>query len=128
VSESFVLDSSAVLCLIQNEPGASLVREALPLSCLSAVNLAEITSKLSEWGMDNRVIASALDPLQLRIIPFDATQARACGMLRQTTRRLGLSLGDRACLALAANLKATALTTDRAWSAVGDIATVKVVR
>jgi PIN domain nuclease of toxin-antitoxin system len=74
---------------------------------------------MTDLGMDDALISSVLDPLQLRVVAFDATQARAAGLLRDTTRSLGLSLGDRACLALAAQLGATALTTDRAWAKLG---------
>ena len=128
MSESYVLDASAVLCMIQNEPGADMVTDALPLSCISAVNLAEIVAKMSERGLNDTDAAAVLDPLQLRVIPFDAGLAHASGMLRSATRGLGLSLGDRACLALAAKLKATVLTTDRAWRALGGIASVVLVR
>jgi PIN domain nuclease of toxin-antitoxin system len=128
VTDRFVLDASAVICLIRNEPGAGVVIAALPESCISAVNLSEVVAKMCELGMDEALIATVLDPLKLRVSPFDASQAHASGMLRPLTRALGLSLGDRACLALAANLGATALTTDRAWTQLQGIAPVALAR
>lgn len=123
-----VLDASAILCLIRNEPGAVIVKECLPDSVISAVNLAEIIAKMDELGMDASLIAAVLDPLQLSVVPFDADLAHASGILRRHTRAFGLSLGDRACLALASKLGTVALTTDRAWAALDHIAAVKMVR
>jgi len=128
VTERVVLDASAVMCLIRNEPGANTVKSALPESCISAVNLAEIVAKMNELGMDEALIAQVLDPLQMHVVPFDAALAHASGMLRSATRALGLSLGDRACLALAARLGATAMTTDKAWSGLAGIASVALAR
>lgn len=105
-----------------------MVKSALPESCMSAVNLGEIVAKMSDLGMDRALIAQVLDPLQLHVVPFDAALAHASGMLRQSTRGLGLSLGDRACLALAARLGATALTTDKAWSTLQGIASIALAR
>ena len=128
MTERYVLDASAVMCLIRNEPGANIVKAALPDSCLSAVNLAEVVAKMSELGLSDDLITQVLDPLQLKIVAFDSDLARASGLLRPATRTLGLSLGDRACLALTARLGATALTTDRAWIAAGGIASVTLLR
>ena len=128
MSERYVLDASAVLCLIRAEPGAEVVKEALPHSAISTVNLAEVIGKMIDLGMDEALIAQVLDPLKLRAVPFDTAQARACGMLRRATRTHGLSLGDRACLAFAALSGATALTTDRAWASLAGGATVVFAR
>jgi PIN domain nuclease of toxin-antitoxin system len=128
VTEHYVLDASAVLCLIRGEPGADVVQAALPSSSMSAVNLGEVVAKMVDLGMDAALIAEVLDPLRLRAVPFDGAQARASGMLREPTRALGLSLGDRACLALAAQLGATALTTDQAWSPLSAVATIRLAR
>jgi len=96
VSEQFVLDASAILCLIRGEPRAEVVKAALPGSAVSAVNLAEVIGKMVDLGMSGEMIDAVLDPLQLRTIPFDGDQARVCGLLRERTRAQGLSLGDRA--------------------------------
>jgi ribonuclease VapC len=116
VSETYVLDASAVLCLLQEEKGAERVARALPAAVIGAVNYAEVVGKLVESGIDEATADGLMDTLQLNVIPFDRIQARLAGALRATTRKLGLSLGDRACLALAAAEGATALTCERAWT------------
>jgi ribonuclease VapC len=116
VSESYVLDASAVLCLLQEEKGAERVAEALPDAMIGAVNYSEVVAKLVEAGIDEVTVDSLIDKLQLKVIPFDRTQARLAGSFRAATRKLGLSLGDRACLALAAAEGATALTCERIWT------------
>jgi len=128
VTERYVLDASALLCLIRNEPGADTVRAVLPESSIGAVNLSEVIAKMADLGMDADLIDAVLGPLQLPVIPFDAAQARLAGLMRPATRSLGLSLGDRTCLALAAQPGATAMTTDRAWDAVGEPAKVMLAR
>jgi ribonuclease VapC len=116
VNETYVLDASAVLCLLQEEKGAERVAETLPDSMIGAVNYSEVVAKLVEAGLDEVTVDSLIDKLQLNVIPFDRIQARLAGSLRSTTRKLGLSLGDRACLALAAAEGATALTCERIWT------------
>jgi ribonuclease VapC len=116
VSDIYVLDASAVLCLLQEEKGAERVARALPAAVIGAVNYAEVVGKLVESGIDEATADGLVDTLQLNVIPFDRIQARLAGALRATTRKLGLSLGDRACLALAAAEGATALTCERAWT------------
>jgi ribonuclease VapC len=116
VSETYVLDASAVLCLLQEEKGSERVAEALPAAIIGAVNYSEVVGKLVETGIDEATVDGLIDKLQLKVIPFDRTQARFAASLRLTTRKLGLSLGDRACLALAAAEGATALTCERIWT------------
>jgi len=128
VTERYVLDASAVLCLIRNEPGADTVKAALPESSVGAVNLSEVIAKMADLGMDADLIDAVLGPLQLPAIPFDAAQARVAGLMRPATRPLGLSLGDRACLALAEQSGATAITTDRAWAALREGPKVMLAR
>jgi ribonuclease VapC len=116
VSESYVLDASALLCLLQEEKGADRVARVLPAAKIGAVNYSEVVGKLVEAGVDEATVDGLIDTLQLKMVPFDRTQARLAGLLRTTTRRLGLSLGDRACLALAQVEGAIALTCDRSWT------------
>jgi ribonuclease VapC len=116
VSESYVLDASALLCLLQEEKGSERVAEALPDAMIGAVNYSEVVAKLVEVGLSDVMVDGLMDKLQLRVIPFDRIQARLAGALRAATRKLGLSLGDRACLALAAVEGATALTCERIWT------------
>ena len=124
-----VLDASALLALLQDEPGADAVASRLPNSAISAVNLSEVVAKLTERGVPAAELRQALDGMALDVRPFDTEAAYAAGSLRRATRTLGLSLGDRACLALAMQLDAVALTTDRAWLGLPDVAVrVEAVR
>jgi PIN domain nuclease of toxin-antitoxin system len=112
-----VLDTSALLATLQNEPGKERVDAALlDESCyLSSVNLAEFATKCLGGGMSRPDLNAVLAGFDFEIVPFDRALALATGALRTPTRHLGLSLGDRACLALAQHLNATALTADRPW-------------
>src|SRR5438105_2756528 len=100
----FVLDSSAVLAALHKEPGGDLVLSRLGGASISAVNFAEVVSKLGRTGGDLSQVLSDLHDLVPDIRPFDADQALAAGLLDSRTRALGLSLGDRACLSLAKTL------------------------
>ena len=111
-----VLDASALLALMNDEPGATSVRETFQEAVISTVNLAEVVSKLVDGGMPEAQIFNDLGELNLSDIPFDAQQAYATGLLRSLTRSRGLSLGDRACLSLALQLQSPVITTDRAWA------------
>ena len=123
-----VLDASALLALLQAERGAAAVAAVVRGSLVSAVNLCEVVGKLSEAGMPDAAIRAALDSLGLRVIPFDELQAYAAGVLRTATKSEGLSLGDRACLALARSMGAVAWTADTAWSRVSVGVAVNVIR
>ncbi|BCM87941.1 type II toxin-antitoxin system VapC family toxin [Methylobacterium indicum] len=111
-----VLDASAVLAVIFSEAGADRVAGHLPGARISAVNAAEVMTKLVDLGMPEDTVEAIFEGLQLTIVPFEIAHARASARLRPLTRPAGLSLGDRACLAVAGQLGAPALTTDRAWS------------
>ena len=111
-----VLDASALLALLNGETGADAVARAIPGAVISSVNLSEVIAKLADAGMPEREVHEALDPLGLGVIPFDETLAYLAGTLRPATRSLGLSLGDRACLALGMHAGAAVLTTERAWT------------
>lgn len=110
-----VLDASALLALLNDEKGADRVRELLPDALISTVNLAEVTTRLSLLGMPGEQIRDILTLLGLEILPFDEEQAFLAGIFSAKTHSLGLSLGDRACLALASVIGATAVTADRVW-------------
>jgi PIN domain nuclease of toxin-antitoxin system len=83
---------------------------------ISAVNLSEVVAKLAEHGMPEPAIHSALEGLGLKVIDLDRDLAYRAGMLRPPTKALGLSLGDRACLALGLQSDAPVVTADRVWS------------
>ncbi|MBI4295821.1 MAG: type II toxin-antitoxin system VapC family toxin [Chloroflexi bacterium] len=123
-----VIDASALLALLNAEPGADIVAEALPRGVISAVNLSEVVTKLSEAGMPENAVHLAMQPLGLEVVPFDEEQAYQAGLLRTATQDLGVSLGDRACLTLANMLGVVALTADRAWAGLSVGATIKVIR
>ncbi|HJS85968.1 MAG TPA: type II toxin-antitoxin system VapC family toxin [Acetobacteraceae bacterium] len=111
-----VLDASALLALLLGEKGAERVVDLLPRASVSAVNLSEVAAKLGERGMPELGIRTAFGDLDLDVHAFDQEAAFAAGLLRQRTRDRGLSLGDRACLALALRLDAIAATADQAWA------------
>ena len=111
-----IMDASAILALLNAEPGAPEVAVAVPEAGISSVNLSEVVAKLVEGGMPGEATREALHVLELEVVPFDTQQAYDAGFLRDSTRSLGLSFGDRACLGLARQLGLPVLTTDRNWS------------
>jgi len=122
------LDASALLALLNDEPGASVVAETIPGAIISAVNLSEVVAKLSDVGVPENVIREALGGLGLQVDDLGTALAFDAGLLRPTTRAHGLSLGDRCCLALAARLEMPALTADRAWAEADLVAEVVLIR
>jgi PIN domain nuclease of toxin-antitoxin system len=115
-----VLDASAVLAFLQQEPGAARVELALlEERChLLTINLAEVLSRLSDWRVPVVEAEARIAAMDVELVPFDRQLARVTAELRQPTRNLGLSLGDRACLALARVMGGRALTADRSWAAL----------
>jgi ribonuclease VapC len=110
-----VLDASALLAFLRDEPGAEKVAAVLTRSCISAVNLAETISKMVEYGKPLDAVSFQIERLRIAVIPFDAVQAKIVASLWKATRVAGVSLGDRACLSLAMQTSLPALTTERAW-------------
>ncbi len=128
-----VLDASALLAFINDEPGVDRVGEAIARGALvSAVNWAEVLAKLVVVGGEpNEVAAIALpvgDGGRLQLVPFDDEQARESARLIRKTRSLGLSLADRAALALAGLRGVPVLTTDRAWRSLRLSIRIEVIR
>ncbi len=123
-----VIDASALLAMLNAEPGAEVVAEAILRAAISAVNISEVVSKLSEAGMPESAIRHALQPLGMEVVPFDEDQAYQAGLLRVPTKDAGLSLGDRGCLGLAGKLGLPALTADRTWLKLSLGVTVKIIR
>src|SRR3954468_13135850 len=121
-----VLDASAVLAALLDEPGARRVGEALDAAVISAVNLAEIAAALVRNGAGEAEARAVLQALALTVVPADEALAIDAGLMRPITDRAGLSLGDRFCLALARRLGAPALTADRKWSEVAEALGVEV--
>ena len=123
-----VLDASALLAVLRAEPGAERVEEHLGGAAIGAVNLSEVVAKLIEDGVPEAQIRLAIERLELDVHAFDAEHACTAGLLRKMTRALGLSFGDRACLALARSLGVPALTADRSWSRLDLGIAIKVIR
>ena len=121
-----VLDASALLALLQNEPGAARVKGAIDGARMSVVNLAEVVSHYAKLGAGRAAIEAMLHPLPIVLEPVDAELSYLAGMMRPITLPRGLSLGDRYCLALAKQKGATALTAQRRWPEIATLAGVVV--
>ena len=118
-----------MLALLHEEPGADAVEAALDGAVMSCVNLSEVLQKAEQHGVDTEGLEFDLQALGVRLHPFDVGSARDAADLWPVTKRRGLSLGDRACLALARSLGGIAVTTDARWSQIeGMDVSVEVVR
>jgi len=125
----FLLDASALLAYLHREPGWQTVRQAVYQGAvIGSVNLAEALGKLAEKGVDVGVMAVKLRALGIEVEPFLDSDALEAARLRPKTRPLGLSLGDRACLALGLRLGLPVLTADRAWAELELPIEIKVIR
>lgn len=113
-----VLDASALLALLQVEPGSERVAQALPDAAMSVANLAEVAAKQVDIGLDGAVLVNRTDALGIQAYEVTRDDVEAQARLRQLDRggRNGLSLGDRLCLALALRLDLPVITADRAWT------------
>lgn len=123
-----VLDSSAVLAVLNNETGSQIVTAILNDALISAVNHAEVISKLVEQGATLEQARAMLRIIDIGVVEFDRATAERVGELRAATKRLGLSLGDRACIALAEQKNAPALTGDRRWVGADCRAQIRLIR
>jgi ribonuclease VapC len=122
-----ILDASAVLALINREPGQDVVAATLISGAtICSVNLAEVITIMLRDGVPENSIQLIVDRLPMVVVDFDRDLALAAGLMSNLTRPLGLSLGDRACLALAHRRNASALTADRAWIQAGPLVGVTV--
>jgi ribonuclease VapC len=128
VADAVVVDSSVVLAVVHDESGAEQFGELLPGILISTVNLAEVIGRMAERNMPIDAIRVALEPLDLKSVDHDTDLAERTGLLRPLTRHLGLSLGDRACLALAQREGLPVYTADRRWSSLAIGIDVRVVR
>jgi PIN domain nuclease of toxin-antitoxin system len=123
-----VLDASALLALINGEPGSEIVAAALGDAAISTVNLTEVVTKMIDIGIpENDAWNEAVD-LVPRLVDFGPELSRRAARLRISTRALGHSLGDRACLALAELLRLPALTTDQAWRSLSIGVEIRLIR
>lgn len=125
-----VLDASALLAFLLDEPGSDAVEEALAAGAsMSAVNLSEVLTKLADIGLDPEAEAGSLEEMGLLGIAvdveaFDRELALEAAKLRRSTKGHGLSLGDRACIALGRLRGATVLTAERTWERVPDLGVI----
>ena len=123
-----MLDSSVVLAIMLKETGRDVLDGVVDDLALSTVNLGEVVTKLVEYGYLPGAVARAIAPFRAWCRPLTEAQAMQAGLWRGVTKRLGLSLGNRCCLALGHDLKATVYTTDRAWAGLDLGVRVEVVR
>ena len=124
-----VLDASAILALLFNEPNSDTVATALQHErCMvTAANHAEVIAKLLDRGLSPPDVAAALSALPMQVIDSTAADGEAAGYMRSASRAIGLSLGDRLCLATAQRLGGGVITADRAWLALGSALNLSIV-
>ena len=123
-----VFDSSALLTIAFQEDGADVAARYVHEGIMSAVNASEVVGKFVDLGFADDEARRALLAFGLTIRPFDEHCAMAAGLLRPATRKQGLSLGDRACLALAIRERVRVITADRAWARLDLSIDVQVIR
>ena len=123
-----VLDSSALLAMLFFEPGCERVAELVPRSCMSTVNLAEVLGRLARDGRALDEVLDQIERMGIAWIDFDREVAIGAAALLRPTARWGLSLGDRACLALARLRNLPAVTAERAGAKLDLDVAIEVVR
>ena len=123
-----VFDTSAILALIRAEPGWDRAAAALPGAVLCAVNAAELYSKLADWQMPPHEQARYHTVIEDIVVPLDNDLALRAGAFRRSTKAYGLSIADRACLALAQRLGVRAVTADKIWTKVEVGVEIEVIR
>ncbi len=123
-----VLDASALLALLNQEPGHEEVARTIPDAAISAVNLSEVAAKLAESGMPEEAIREALEGLAIDVHDFGREPAFQTALLRPSTKHKGLSLTDRACLALGQQLNLPVITADRVWEELDLGVEVRLIR
>ena len=123
-----IADASAILALLKQEPFGTLDPKRLFRATISAVNLSEVLERLCSGGLSESEAEEAVAELSLRVADFDEPQARLAAYLRPQTRRVGLSLGDRACLALGLHLGSPVITADRVWASLDTGVEVVLIR
>ena len=127
MTSGVVLDASALLAMIREEPGGELVAGVVARARMSAVNFAEVVSYLTYAGVPPGQIEDMLTPLPVVVIDADVELAWMAGRLREATAQAGLSLGDRFCLALAMRDRLPAWTADRQWRTISNRIDAEVV-
>jgi ribonuclease VapC len=123
-----VLDASAIIAVINREPGAERVVPVADGAVVSSLIVAEVVTWLALRNIPEREIVATIDELNFRIEAFDQSRAMTAGLLVSKTKRRGLSLADRACLALAIELGLPAMTANRAWRNLDIGVEIRLVR
>jgi ribonuclease VapC len=118
VSKAAILDASALLALLGDEPGAELVAPLLDGAIISTVNWSEVLNRYVDLGLEIEARDAEIDSLGVSLALFTSRQAEIAAGLLPFTRKAGLSLADRACLALALDLGGQPVTADRAWGRI----------
>ncbi len=124
-----ILDASALLALIKNESGADKVEKLLGSMIMSCVNVSEVATILFKNDMSTEDFRESILPLISTILPFDEKQALITASLQKKTKSKGLSLGDRACIALGIHLQVPIYTADKIWTGLElDQADIRLIR
>jgi ribonuclease VapC len=123
-----VLDASSMLAFLFQEEGAEQVADHIEAAAMSTVNLSEILGRFARDGVPTAPVREQLLQTSIEWVAFDVEQADLCAQLSPHTRPLGLSMGDRACLALGASRGLPVLTADRAWMSLAVGVDVRCIR
>jgi ribonuclease VapC len=123
-----VVDASALLALVFDEPGADMVLAAGSGGCCSAVNFSEALAKLSDRGVSAEDAEMHLAAVVGKVVVFDEDMARAAAALRARTRHSNVSFADRACLATAMSLGLPVITADRPWADLDVGVDIRLIR
>ena len=123
-----VFDSSVLIAILRQEPGSDVGEQSLNDALISTVNLAEVATYLARNSVPPETINQALAAFPIEVVPFDREQGLIAGCLYPACKSLGLSLGDRACLALAKSKSLPVLTADKAWLELKINVDVKTIR
>ena len=125
---AIVFDSSVLIAILRQEPGSDVGEQSLNDALISTVNLAEVATYLARNSVPPETINQALAAFPIEVVPFDREQGLIAGCLYPACKSLGLSLGDRACLALAKSKNLPILTADQAWLKLEIDVTVSSIR
>ncbi|PZS26528.1 MAG: PIN domain nuclease [Pseudonocardiales bacterium] len=123
-----MLDASALLAVLRDEPGGEMVAPLLDGAIVSTVNWSEVLDRYADLGVAVAGREAEIESLGVSLAPFTSRQAEVAAGLLPLTREAGLSLGDRACLALALDLGGRPVTADRAWARIDVGVTVTLIR